>query len=227
VKAGEPAYIQKATGMTVATAEDYFRRTEETVASIDRMVGAIVHELRNSGRIHNTIFVFMSDNGIAYGDHRWTFKMTPYDETIGVPMIVRYDPVTSARARTNSRALVGNIDIAPTIADLAGVSFSGLGTVDGRSMRSLLGGTASHIHRTLFLEHIDFPSNFHVPSYCGLRQVGWMFTRYRTGEKELFNVRRDPFELHNVLKSRPLIAARLGRRTRSLCSPLPPGYAWP
>jgi arylsulfatase A-like enzyme len=227
VKAGEPAYIRRSPGMTAATAEGYFQLTEETVASIDRMVGSIVHELRTSGRLHNTIFVFMSDNGIAYGDHRWVYKMTPYDETIGVPMIVRYDPVTSARAGTRSGALIGNIDIAPTIADLARIPFRGLGTVDGRSMRPLLSGKASHIHHALLLEHVDFPAHFHVPSYCGVRELGWMFTRYQTGEKELFNLRQDPFELHNVLRTRPLVAARLKRQTRSLCSPLPPGYTWP
>jgi arylsulfatase A-like enzyme len=213
--------------MTAATAEDYFQRTEETVASIDRMVGSIIHELRTTGRLHNTIVVFMSDNGIAYGDHRWTFKMTPYDETIGVPMIVRYDPVTTARAGTKSGALVGNIDIAPTIANLTGVPFTGLGTVDGRSVHPLLSGSARRIHHAFLLEHVDFPGKFHVPSYCGFRDLGWMFTRYQTGEKELYNLRHDPFELHNVVSTRPLVAARLGRRTKSLCSPKPPGYAWP
>ncbi len=94
-------------------------------------------------------------------------------------------------------------------------------------MLPVLAGRSGSVRDALLLEHIDFPGLFHVPSYCGLRVKGWMFTRYQTGERELYALGRDPYELQNVVKRRPWVAARMRAETKRLCSPLPPGYTWP
>ena len=80
-----------------------------------------VGALRDTGRLGDTLIVFTSDNGISWGEHRWVKKEVPYEESIRVPLVVRYDPLTAPDAGATSSALALNIDIAPTIAAVAGV----------------------------------------------------------------------------------------------------------
>ena len=88
--------------------------------------------LAETGRATNTLVIFTSDNGRSNREHRWEGKQVPYEESIRVPMIVRLPG--EIPAGTVSRALVSNVDLAPTIADFAGTSIS----ADGVSMRPLL-----------------------------------------------------------------------------------------
>ena len=94
-------------------------------------IGNIVDELRATGRLDNTMIMFMSDNGIQMGEHRWIYKLVPYEESIRVPLVVRYPPTTSANAGKVSKSIVANVDLAPTFADIAGIPFNGVGTVAG------------------------------------------------------------------------------------------------
>jgi arylsulfatase A-like enzyme len=173
----------------------------------------------------------MSDNGIAFGEHRWTYKTVPYEESIRLPLVVRYDAADAAAAGTGSTALVSNIDIAPTIADAAGIgsTFTGVGTVDGSSMLPLVNGSATSIRSRLLLEHLDYsPTKYHVPAYCGLRTSHLIYVRYGDGFEEVYRLDDDPYELQNVVGA--LTPERLGflrSTTRALCDPLPPGYSWP
>jgi arylsulfatase A-like enzyme len=141
--------------------------------------------------------------------------------------VVRFPPLVGNRAGTTSQSLVANVDLAPTFADLAGITFSGVGTVDGVSLTPLLDGAATTVRRDLLLEHIDYPVKFHVPSYCGLRTPGWMYTRYDDGFQELYRLSSDPYELRNLAKSGPPALQRLRQRTDGLCQPRPFGYTWP
>jgi arylsulfatase A-like enzyme len=203
-----------------------FQLQYETLQAVDRMVGRIVDELQRSGRLHDTAIVFMSDNGQEYGEHRWDYKLVPYEESVRVPVIVRFDPMTQRRAGAVSKALVASIDVAPTIADIAGIPFEGVGTVDGVSIAPLLTGAVRSVRSSVLLEHIDFPGRYHVPAYCGLRTEGWLYVRYLDGFVELYRLSSDPYELSNVAKTATKQRARLHAETRALCRPLPPGYHW-
>jgi hypothetical protein len=145
----------------------------------------------------------------------------PYEESIRVPFIIRYDPLTS-NARTDSH-LVVNIDIAPTIADLAGVSDHG---AEGRSMVPLLREHDPPWRSDFLLEHMQ-SDPVGPPSFCGVRAQNEVYVLYATGEEELYDLQSDPYELTN-LASRPGEESTLEafrQRVKELCKPPPPGLS--
>ena len=119
--------------------------------SLDEMVASLAEELRATGELENTYVFFTSDNGYHLGEHRLDRgKRTAYEEAIKVPLVVR-GPGTLAGGSAEQMAL--NVDLAPTIAELAGVTAPTF--VDGRSLVPLLGGAPpSASWRSAFLiEH--------------------------------------------------------------------------
>ncbi len=221
----KPAYIHEQPMVPAAAAQLKFELQDEALQAVDRMVGDIVDELRDSGRLDDTMLIFMSDNGIENGEHRWIYKLTPYEESIRVPLVVRYDPLTSANT-ISAPGLVSNADIAPTIADVVGIPFDGVGTVDGVSFVPILDGSARSVRSNVLLEHLDYPGKYHVPTYCGIRTANWTYVRYGDGVEELYHLTTDPYELTNVAHSATVELQLLRQRTRSLCDPPPPGFEW-
>ena len=117
----KPAYIRDQPRMdAVASARiDEFRRSQyASLLAVDRAVGTIVDALEQRGRLSNTLIVYTSDNGMLWGEHRWGTKLVPYEESIHVPFIVRFDPMIGSPREDEH--LVVNIDLAPTIADARG-----------------------------------------------------------------------------------------------------------
>jgi N-acetylglucosamine-6-sulfatase len=204
-----------------------FRRLQiRTLQSVDGAVKRIVAALRDTGRLQNTIVVFMSDNGVMWGAHRWPAgaKSNPYNESSRVPLIIRYDRL-GTRPRVDPR-LVGNVDIAPTLADLAGVQAAQ--SVDGASFARILRDPSTPWSRTLLIEHMFRPRTHtgHGPSYCGVRTDRYLFVRYATRFEELYDERLDPFELRNIAgkPSAAPVRDKLRQKTRRLCTPEPPGF---
>jgi arylsulfatase A-like enzyme len=175
------------------------------------------------------MIVFMSDNGLAFGEHRWRGKLSPYEESIRVPLVIRYDHHAIPH-RDDHLAL--NIDLAPTFADVAGVIPPS--PVDGTSLRELLEGGSPEWRKDFLVEHLR--SGFHpdIPTYCSVRSLGFSYTlyEYRKGpswDEELYDLARDPYELHN-LAARERYAGVMStqrQRARELCSPPPPGFTFP
>ncbi len=108
------------------------RRSFEALLAVDDAVRTIVDALRERGDLDRTVIVFVSDNGYSFGEHRWVRKTCPYEECTHVPFLVRYPPA----AHRVEPAIASTIDLAPTIADLAGVPAPG--NVSGRSLVPLL-----------------------------------------------------------------------------------------
>ena len=103
--------------------------------------------------------------------------------------------------------------------DLTGVTPPG--PFDGTSLAPALAGTGPIKTKAVLLEHMTLSSS---PSYCGLRTLRWKYVIYRGGEQELYDLRRDPNELHNVVASEPRVRQRLHARTLAACDPLPPDW---
>src|SRR5438552_10620185 len=113
-----------------------FRRHQyQSALDVDRAVGAIVRALRETGRLHHTLIVFTSDNGMTWGEHRWMRKEVPYEESIRVPFVIRDDQLVRTPRLDPRTAL--NIDLAPTFAAAAGIDAP---DGDGRRLVALLGG---------------------------------------------------------------------------------------
>jgi N-acetylglucosamine-6-sulfatase len=202
---------------------DAFRRRQyRSLLAVDRAVGEIVQALDESGRLANTMIVFTSDNGMVWGEHRWGTKLVPYEESIHVPFVVRYDSAIRS-ARTDER-LVVNVDLAPTFAELANVPAPG---AEGASFAPLMDEEDGPWREDFLLEHMQKGAGG-VPTYCGVHAERYMYVRYRTGEEELYDLKRDPEQLVNRVADDRYSEVRLEliQRLRVLCDPLPPGYAW-
>jgi N-acetylglucosamine-6-sulfatase len=199
--------------------QDFRRGQYGTLLALDDAVHQLLSALQATGRLDNTFIIYTSDNAIEWGEHRWTTKRVPYEESIHVPFIVRYDPLTS-NARTDPH-LVVNIDIAPTVADVAGIKAPG---AEGRSIVPLLNGRDPPWRDEFLLEHMQ-SENAAPPSFCGIRTEHETYVFYATGEEELYNLRTDPYELNN-LAARPGMESTLRdfrARLAKLCKPPPPG----
>ena len=177
-----------------------------------------VDQLRDGDPIDDVYLA--SDNGLNIAEHRWTEKRVPYEESIRVPMIVRYDPATAMTASTDTQFVL-NTDFAPTFANLANVPAPG---ADGSSILPLLPGDTSGWRSDFLIEHYE--NHVDVPAYCGVRNQQYMYVEYQTGEQELYDLKMDPYELTN-LASDPTQASTLSAlhaRMVQLCSPPPPGF---
>src|SRR5262249_15266752 len=133
-------------------AKDYdtFVRTyHETILSADDSVGQIYETLRAMGELDNTIFVFAGDNGFLLGEHASIDNGRAWEESIRIPLLVRY-PEVIRRARV-ANEMVLNMDLAPSLVDLCGVS--GLGTTHGRSFRPLLQGSSADWRKSWLYEY--------------------------------------------------------------------------
>jgi N-acetylglucosamine-6-sulfatase len=197
----------------------------QTLVSVDNEVGKIVASLRATHRLAHSVILFASDNGISWGEHRLTVssKQVPYDEALRVPLVVRYEPATSTPS--TDRHLIVNIDWAPTLAAIAGAAHP---PVEGRSFLPLLQKRApTPPWRSQFLlEHMDGNPPALTPSFCGIRSTRFMYTRYTGGYQELYDLKRDPYELKNIA-SQPSEAGEIARMQALVareCNPPPPGY---
>jgi len=171
--------------------EDYQQRLE-SLLSVDDGVAAIVKELRRTGELNNTYIFFSSDNGFFQGEHRIpSGKVLPYEESIRLPLIVRGPGI---EPHTRIGQLVGNVDLAPTIAAIARAK-PGL-IQDGVSLLPLLKTGRWDVKRDdIILEAGPFDKP--EQEYTGLRTPRFMFAVYGNGEQELYDLRADPYELDN------------------------------
>jgi len=194
------------------------RNQYRSLQAVDRAVARLLVALEDTGRLDDALVIFTSDNGLLWGEHRWLKKEVPYEEAIRVPLVVRADAIVGEGARTDGH-LVANIDLAPTIADVAGVDLPG---AEGKSLVPLLTGTAETWRRALLIEHLRGANP--IPTYCAVRTERYLFASYDTGERELYDLHADPFELQNLSGTESGIEGQLDKTLRSLCDPPPPGF---
>jgi N-acetylglucosamine-6-sulfatase len=176
----------------------------QSLLVVDRMVGELVSAQAERGR--PSVFVFMSDNGMSWGQKGFTFKKTP--PAVRLPFYV----AGSGIAPGATDALLSMIDVAPTIADLAGVGSS---AVDGTSFAPLLRGEA-FAGRDELLEVMPRSDEDRYPGWDGLRTRQWHFVRWLTGRRELFDLAADPWEQVNLVEQDPTRAAEMEARLDEL-----------
>jgi arylsulfatase A-like enzyme len=175
-----------------------------SLRAVDDKVGRMVKTLRRSGQLANTVIVFTSDNGWMQGEHRIPGdKFLPYEESLGVPLIFRGPGITRGR-RINRQ--VANIDIAPTLAALAGVKARR--RMDGISLVPALRRHRNPPKRALAVEaprplfEGAIPQNKWDRPYMGVRTQRYTYVVYtETSEEELYDRRADPYALDNVAQN--------------------------
>jgi hypothetical protein len=167
--------------------------------SVEDLLRQIITTLRDKGELNNTYIFFTSDNGFHMGNHRVYpgGKWLPYEEDIGVPLMVRGPGVP---ANTIRKQLVINNDFAPTMADLADAQIPAF--VDGRSFAPLLSSSPPSSWREAFLEEgwlqdTAEPGVPKVPTHQGIHTQDHMLVEYDTGERELYDLIQDPYQLQS------------------------------
>ena len=197
----------------------------ESLASVDRNVAALRKSVEAAGELDRTVFVFLSDNGLFYGEHRIPgSKHNPYEEAVRVPMVVSAPrDLIGGRPPARVGLQVGNIDVAPTILDFAGAEpcpsdrARDCRVMDGRSMVPLLRGEeeAWPDDRALVVElargHSPTGGDGRACNYSGVRTTDGLLAHHRGAvdpaaggdcvpidEYELYDLAADPFELQSI-----------------------------
>jgi arylsulfatase A-like enzyme len=166
----------------------------ESLLAVDEAVAALTGRLEAQGLTDNTMVVFTSDNGLLWLEHWLTLKNYPYEESIRLPLVVRY-PVLAPAPRTTS-AMALPIDFYPTLAELAGIAGQ---PVNGESLVGLLRGNATAWRDDILLEH--FAPVAAVATSTGVRTTRWKLIETDAPNgvtTELYDLAADPFELANV-----------------------------
>jgi N-acetylglucosamine-6-sulfatase len=167
----------------------------ESLTEVDRQVEKIVAALRDKGELGNTYLMFTSDNGYLDGEHRIEFgKLLAYDPSSRMPLLIRGPGIPN---HANSDALVGNVDLAPTIAAIANAKPTA--EVDGSSLLAYATSPERVDDRGLLIESLvrDRSTDYGFP-YEAIHSERYLYVRYSTGQEELYDLREDPYELDNV-----------------------------
>jgi N-acetylglucosamine-6-sulfatase len=193
----KPRWIRQLSPRDPIRSAEQRRRRYRTLLSVDEAVESIFKTLRASRQLRRTIVVFMTDNGFALGEHRFLGKPCAYEECIRTPLLIRYPGQRGRR----EQGIVSNADLAPTFADAAGVVPPI--AVDGTSLLPVIKGRTNAIHEAVLIRaQADWASygayGFTTPAFWGVRTTEYKYVELFTGEKELYDLRADPFELHNV-----------------------------
>ncbi len=179
------------------TPEKYQRMVKgyyRMISGVDRVIGRIRKALEEHGMADNTVIMLMGDNGYFLGERGFAGKWLMYEHALRVPLII-YQPGKKPVQNTFEDMAL-NIDIAPTILDLAGIQVPGV--MQGKSLLPLLNGKTDHLRDHFLCEHLyDLQ---YIPQSEGIRTKTWKYFRYRQhpGHEELYNLQSDPREAENL-----------------------------
>ena len=181
------------------TFDEFYRRYTETLLSVDESIGQVLDYLESNGMLENTIVFYMGDNGFSFGEHGLIDKRHAYEESIRVPLLAYGGG--NLLARDSVEELIQNIDIAPTVLDLAGLQAPA--KMDGRSFLPLLKGENIDWRERIYYEYFwerPFPQ---TPTVHAVRTDQYKFIRYYGiwDANELYDLRNDPMEKNNLIRS--------------------------
>ena len=177
--------------------EDFFHRYTETLKGVDESVGAVLDFLDKNKLAEDTLVIYMGDNGFSFGEHGLIDKRHFYEESAKVPLLVRWPTRLKGGAPIN--ALIQNIDIAPTVLDVAGLRAPP--HMQGMSIVPLLERTRADWRDRVFYEYyweMDFPQ---TPTMFGVRTERYKYIRYHGiwDTNEFYDLNEDPNEMQNLI----------------------------
>ena len=167
------------------------------IQSVDDGVGKIFKALEETHQLDNTLIIYTSDNGYLFGEHHLGDKRGAYEESIRVPLLMRYPKLIPAASRLSEIAL--NIDIAPTALQLAGAPIPS--TTDGKSLIPLFENKLGEWRGGALFEYFHEPRYPLFPTWQALRTPQWKYIHYLGVEDsdELYDLKSDPYELKNLI----------------------------
>ena len=187
-------------GRATATTDAEIEGRLEMLLAVDESLGRILDALEKTGQLDRTVVIFTSDHGYFYGEHGLNEeRRLAYEESIRVPLLVRYPPRVRAGSQPSQFAL--GIDLAPTALELAGLPPSP--AMEGHSLVPLLEGRVVPWRSAFLVEYYSdtvFPRIVNM-GYRAVRTDRYKLIRYTelNGMDELYDLQADPYELHNLI----------------------------
>ncbi|WP_163933693.1 sulfatase [Paraferrimonas sp. SM1919] len=198
--------------MTGFNVQEFKRRYHQAIAAVDDSVGKIRQWLVKNQLSDNTYIIFMGDNGFMFGEHGLIDKRNAYEESIRVPMLI-----VGPTIKKNSvmGEIVANLDIAPTILDIAGLASPQ--QFEGQSYLPIASGETVQDWRTELLYEYYWEFNYpHTPTTFALRGQRYKLIQYHGvwDTEELYDIQNDPLEQHNLIDDESLTAIKVEMRRK-------------
>lgn len=189
----------------------YLKKYLRCVKGVDDGVGRVLSYLEESGQLDNTLILYTGDQGFMLGEHDYIDKRWMYEESLRMPLLVRYPK--HIKAGSTADALVNNTDFAPTMLNFAGVKVPE--SMQGRSLKPILAGntpedwrTATYYRYWMHMAHHDNPAHYGIRTKdakliffyglpCGAPGASPQPTEPHW---ELYDLQKDPNEMHNVFE---------------------------
>jgi len=190
-RSDKPPWV-RSVSVPLSTVEDVRAKRLRTLMSVDALVGHVFHEMEALGERHDTLAIYLSDNGDLWGEHGLVGKRVPYTESIHVPLAMRWPGHLEPGSLESNIAT--NVDLAPTILDAANVE--PLFPMDGVSV------LGNWVRNRLFAEHWGGEI---VPNWLQIRTKDFAYIEWYDGFhlrptfREYYRTTKDPWQLHNLL----------------------------
>jgi arylsulfatase A-like enzyme len=177
----------------------YMRDYLSTAASLDRNIGRALDYLDQHDLAKNTVVIYLSDQGFYLGEHGWFDKRWMYEESFRTPMLMRYPGVI--KSGTMNKDFVMNLDIAPTVLDIAGVKIPN--DMQGQSFLPLLTNKKANGREAMYYHYYE-NGEHSVSPHFGISTKRYKLIRFyeRVNGWELYDLKKDKSEMHNVYGSK-------------------------
>jgi len=178
--------------------DSFFRAYCETLVGVDESIGRIMDYVEEEGIAENTLIVYMGDNGFSFGEHGLIDKRHAYEESMKVPFLAWAPGLVKANQPMES--MIQNIDVAPTVLDLAGAKIPA--HFQGHSIVPLFDGTApSNWRDRIYYEYYWEYTYPQTPTVHAVRTDKYKYIRYHGvwDTNELYDLENDPDEMNNLI----------------------------
>jgi arylsulfatase A-like enzyme len=173
----------------------YMQNYLRCIKGIDDNVGRLLDYLEENDLDDNTIIVYMSDQGFFLGEHGWYDKRFMYEPSLRIPLLISGPEITDKGS--HSDLLVQNLDLAPTLLDLAGVEIPK--RMQGQSMSPILKGDTTAWRDSIYYHYYEYPGAHAVQKHEGVRTERYKLIHYyEIDEWEMFDFKSDPNEMINL-----------------------------
>lgn len=182
---------------TVDIMKEFISAYYATVSQLDAQVGALMQQLRQKDLLKNTVVIFLSDNGYFLGNHGLGNKITMHEEAVRVPFFIHWDGLPGKGVRF--KGLVANIDLFPTVLDLAGIPVGK--SPAGKSFKKiLLHQPAAHLHNHYVVSECTGVGGKVGTGHRMVRNERYKYILSDTNEEALYDLEHDPYELQNRIE---------------------------
>jgi arylsulfatase A-like enzyme len=168
-----------------------------TITHLDFQIGNLVKQLKESGDMENTVFIFLSDNGYFLGNHGLGNKLTMHEESVRVPMFLYWDKLKLDKHESD--ALVSSTDILPTILNLAGLPVPDY--LHGKSILPILKDQSAQINQFVASESVGVGGEIGT-GHRMIRSREWKYILTDINDELLFNLTEDPYEENNLIDNK-------------------------